>query len=554
MLTPLVVTVYTLLLPIAPNDFWYNARAGAHIAATGSIPVTALFTTSVPPETPYYYQSWLAQLLLFKALENYGLSGVVILRSVCLLAAFILILFAVWRRVTRINSASPHHLADTSLARITALSVLAAFALSASNMDVRPQTFSVPLFALFLLCLFEWPFLKLKGRIFVSALLAAGMILWANLHGAFFTGIVLVAVYSGGELLGWLLTRNPRKSQGLWDRVTPDSLKLTLVIFPLICLCALLNPRGGQLFTYVFSLAELEANQKYIQEWQAPHWTDWYGALFFFAFAILCLCTFLSMRRSQHSAPASTAPGIRLSELLVIATLAVMAFRDSRSIIWFGLFLAPIFAAQITQLLLDKSRASLPPDDIPRPAQIINAVLALILLAGILPFLPQGRAALPLPPEYATQFAPTPRSAFPAGFPRDSSGLLENTTPVKAVEYLTAHPPTGKIWNDFVFGSYLSWATLYQPRLAPHADPRVEMRPLTFWDEYGKINEGAPGAADYLTKHGFSDALLNTEEQLKLIAQLKAAGWRIMVAPNSKQGEKGVLLRHLPVQESAMAN
>jgi len=551
MLTPLVVTIYTLLLPIAPNDFWYNARAGAHIATTGSIPVTALFTTSVPPGTPYYYQSWLAQLLIFKTLESYGLSGIIILRSVCLLAAFLLILVAAWRRITRVNNASPHPLADATLARITALSVLVAFALAASNMDVRPQTFSMPLFALFVLCLFEWPFLKTPQRIFVSTLLAAGMILWANLHGAFFTGIALLGVYSIGELLQWLLTRNPESSRRLWNQVTPGSLGLTLLLFPLICLCALLNPRGGQLFTYVFSLAELEAGQKYIQEWQSPQWSDWYGALFFIAFEVLCLCTLACVRLLQRSQPASLSPGLRLSELLVIATLATMAFRDSRSIIWFGLFLAPVFAAQITQLLLAKSHAPVLPVAIPRPAQIINAVLALMLLAGVLPFLPQWRAALPLPPEYTAQFASTPRGAFPAGFPRDSSGLLDSSTPVRAVEYLTVHPPTGKIWNDFVFGSYLTWATLYEPRLAPHADPRVEMRPLAFWDEYGKINQGTQDAAIYLENHGFSDALLNTAEQPELIARLKAAGWWVVIAPNPKLHEKAVLLR-LPLDRESV--
>lgn len=542
---PLVVTVYTLLLPIAPNDFWYNARAGAHIAMTGTVPVTALFTTSVSPETPYYYQSWLAQLLLFKTLENYGLSGIVLLRSACLLAAFVLVLFTVWRRITRINSASLHPLPETTLARIATVSVLAAFALAASNMDVRPQTFSVPLFALFLFCLFEWPFLKSKARLIVTILLIAGMILWANLHGAFFTGILLLGIYASGEIVQFALTRRNENCARLFGKTSLDSLRLTLLLVPAIGLAALINPRGAHIFTYVFDLASLEAGQKYIQEWQAPHWSDWYGALFFLALITLCITTGLLLRLlSLSSSPKDLPTALRLPELLILSALALMAFRDIRSIIWFGICFAPVFAAPITQLLLLKNQTAPGPIVIPRSAQIVNATLALLLMGGVIPFLPQWRAALPLPPEYAAQFAPTPRGAFPRGFPHDPPALLERATPVRAVEYLTAHPPTGKIWNDFVFGSYLTWATLYEPRLAPHADPRVEMRPITFWDEYGQIAAGSSNVAHFLTKRGFSDVLLDIKEQPELIERLKAAGWQVLITPNPRRGETAILLRN----------
>lgn len=556
MLVPLVVVVYTLLLPIAPNDFWYNARAGAFIATTGTIPSTALFTTSVPPGTPYYYQSWLAQLFLFKTLENYSLSGIVLLRTLCLSGAFVLILCAAWRRVRRINQAASLPLEQTTLARITAAGVLIAFILSASNMDIRPQTFSVPLFALFVYCLFEWPFLKGGGRFLVTILLILGMVLWANTHGAFFTGIILLGVYAGGELLHALFSSRSAFARQ-WGQALPRAtVGFTLLLFPLAALAALANPRGPQLFAYVFQLAELEANQKYIQEWQAPHWSDWYGAAFFLTFALLCATTIAMLR--QRSPLRSSLPlmplGLRLPELLLVAALAAMAWRDIRSIIWFGLTCAPILAVQVTLLLLCKKREPVSTPGITRPAQVINLVLALLLIAGVLPFLPQWRTALPLPPEYFQQLASTPVGAFPRGFAHDPPFLLERDTPVKAVEYLASHPPNGKIWNDFVFGSYLAWATLYEPRLAPWADPRVEMRPLKFWDEYGRIAQGPPDAAGYLQTHGFSHALLHVKEQPRLIARLKTAGWRVVLAPNLKKQETAILLSRPSKQQQAVAN
>ena len=35
---PLCITIYSLMLPLGPNDFWYHARAGRVIAETGRIP------------------------------------------------------------------------------------------------------------------------------------------------------------------------------------------------------------------------------------------------------------------------------------------------------------------------------------------------------------------------------------------------------------------------------------------------------------------------------------------------------------------------------------
>jgi hypothetical protein len=125
-------------------------------------------------------------------------------------------------------------------------------------------------------------------------------------------------------------------------------------------------------------------------------------------------------------------------------------------------------------------------------------------------------------------FAPTPRGEFPIGFTGEPPLLLENNTPVDVVEFLRQNPPRGKLWNDFVFGSYLTWATLYAPRLAPHVDPRVEMHPLSFWEEYGRIADGAPDASQKLKATGYSDVLLDATEQPGLLRRLHADGWRIL--------------------------
>jgi hypothetical protein len=543
LLVPLCCALYTLLLPIAPNDFWYNARAGAEIAA-GRYPTTALWTTSVTSNTPYFYQSWIAQWLLFKTLQIGGLSAIVILRTVVLTSSFALIQWAAWRRSARLSP----HIESTKRARIAAMSTLLGFALSASNMDIRPQTFSVPLFCIFAFCIFEWPFLKQRQRTFASAILTLLMLLWVNTHGAFFTGFVLVVLFAIGESVHTWLTKYFRRVHDWFGEALSFKQWLPAGVLCLAALVAtLLNPRGIGIYSYVLLLANFAANQKFIEEWQAPTFHQWYGALFFLAVLLfVCLVGVLFLRAKSRVQTLDESRlggiGIRFSELLVLIALAVMAMRDVRSIIWFALFATPLFTALITRLTT-RSASVDEPEVVPRGAQIANAIIALLLLFSIIPLLPAFKGTLKstFPPEYLQHFAPTPRAAFPAGFPQSPDLLLDRDTPVEAVEFLRTHPPRRKLWNDFVYGSYLVWATLDKPQLAPWADPRVEMRPLAFWEDYGRACSAEGHVAQDFAEQGFSDALIDTKSEPKLRDALKRAGWREVFA----RGRSVVLRRNV---------
>jgi hypothetical protein len=539
LLVPVCTALYTLLLPIGPNDFWYHARAGAEIVASGKIPKEALFSASVSPHTPYFYQSWLAEIALFQTLQVGGLSAIIVLRTVLLTFSFGLLQWCAWRRVQRIAPKS----STTHLARCVALSTLLVFALCASNMDVRPQIFSVPLFGLFTFVLYEWGFLAPKRREHLITVTAALMMLWANTHGAFVTGLVLLCVFIVGEILFRCVWR---AAKWFGTPLAPAALGGAVFLFFVCAMATLANMRGLGIYTYVFQLAQLKAGQRFIQEWQAPSVNEWYGILFFMALILMAaLLGILALRvKAAPSTGEKDAPlgafGVRFSELLVLAVLAVMALRDVRSIIWFALFAAPIITALLCRCFSERPQETVA--SVPRPMQIVNAFLAVVLIVSFVPFLPHFKSALPLPPEYSRHFAPTPQGRFPLGFDSDPPLLLERNTPVEAVAFLRKSPPPGKLWNDFVFGSYLVWATIDNPRLAPHADPRVEMHPLEFWEEYGRIAEGAPDAAQILDSQGFSDALLDVKEQPELAKRLQQAGWRV-VFPSSTPREGALLLR-----------
>ncbi len=74
MSVPVAVTAYSLGVGIPPHDFWWHARAGGIIATTGSIPKTNIFCAALPADAPYFYQSWISELLFYRALEWGGSS------------------------------------------------------------------------------------------------------------------------------------------------------------------------------------------------------------------------------------------------------------------------------------------------------------------------------------------------------------------------------------------------------------------------------------------------------------------------------------------------
>jgi hypothetical protein len=552
MCVPLCVVIYSLCLPISPNDFWYHARAGSITATTGHVPTTNLFSygwwngISVPPETPYYNQGWIAHWAFYKVLEIGGLAWIEMLRSACMGAAYALITWAALRRARRVaesqltgqETAAQLLELENGIARVAALGALLTFLMSALNMDVRPQTFSFPLFALFSFAVYEWPFNE-KARPFLMALLGAALALWANVHGAFLTALIASWMLVVGESLHGL-----RPVPVLGAPASRKSL-LRLGLTAIACTCAaMMNPRGPGIFTYAVKLAGNTINERFIQEWKHPWFDEWNSDLFFFAPFLLAFLLWKSAKRANNDAAQdSVAPcGVRAGELLALLALLAMGLRNVRAIIWFALFFAPAFSGAFMAAVVNaklKMKLQKAPPEPPRAVYVANAVMAVLLLFLIVPALPWVKPEIPLPPAFHARFAPNPKGTFPVGFSGDPPLLLENSTPVESAEFLRKSPPRGRLYNEMVYGSYLMWA-LY-PRTRPNGDPRIELYPEQYWLDYLDFQSHPQNAGEILAREGYTDALLNPELQKPLIRELsRAPGWR----KYSFKHDKALLFRH----------
>jgi hypothetical protein len=259
---------------------------------------------------------------------------------------------------------------------------------------------------------------------------------------------------------------------------------------------------------------------------------------FFVSFVMLALLLLGVLRRGASyperaaATDSSSRIGFRFAELLILTALATMGWRNARAIVWYALYCGPLLAT-LGLLVILKARqpATYMTSPPPRAVAILNAVLAMLMLALVIPALPWVKPSLPWPDDYRKHFAPTPSGIFPTGFSGDPPLLIDRSTPVKSADFLRQHPPRGRLFNEMVFGSYLTWAL--QPKRISYADPRIELYPTSFWDDYRRLCSGPPNAVARLEKGGFTDVLLDFELQPQLIERLQASPhWQAVLHEN----------------------
>lgn len=468
-----VVGIFISLVPTSPNDFWWHLKAG-ELVATGGIPTTNMFAWTLPADTPYVYQSWLAEWLFYALYRLGGFPLVVFARNMLGLAAFALVAYEARRR--------------SGSWRLAAGAVLLAAAMSINNFTTRTQNWSWVLIPLLFILLSRYVDGRLLPRWLVA--LPVLMIVWVNLHGAFALGLLLAAAFATGETLRRLL-RQPHALN--WQR-----LRVLYIAFAAMLAATLVNPLGIGIFGYVRLLLEDPSSQLLINEWQPPTPHNLAGS--FFYLGILGIMAAFAFARRRPS----------ITEVILVCGLAWQAFNGVRYVVWFGMVAMPI-AAQC--LASPRSFATLP-DRERGGGAVANLTVAVFLLLALIAFQPWFKPFLPLPQPYQALFAPVP------GAPQ----LFTADTPVRATDHLREEPCAGRLFNEMGYGSYLDWV-LY-PKAQVFIDPRVELYPFDLWQDYVKLTEGRD-VEELLRHYDIACVMLDRGHQPGLAEAMSAIpGWQ----------------------------
>jgi hypothetical protein len=436
-------------------DLTYHLRAGGEILDSGTIPTVDTWTFTAAGE-PWTDQQWGAQVILALVYGLGGWTGLVLLR-----ALFVAVIFGCLFGVGRGRGLDIHRAAWLTLA---------AFVVAAPALALRPQLLGMALFALVLLLVDDRR--AHPRRLWLVPLI---VLAWANLHGSFFLGPVVLG-------LAWL--------EDLHDRVARQHSALAIAAVAAAAACV--SPFGPAVWAYAIGLSVNPEVTQRITEWQRTSPGDIPGMLFYASAA----ATLVLLIRRRRATPWPT--WVWLGLTFVIGAYA------ARGIGWWAVGAIIPIAGLLASGIAD--RTGHPERPSPLAMRRINSALAVALVLAGIAFLPAWR---PLDPG---TLAPT---GVVANAPSGITGALRDLA-----------RPGDRLFNPQVWGSWFEFAL---PDLPVAIDSRIEFFPPEVWDAYDLALTGTDRAATQLRDWGVTIAVVAAPDR-RLLDRLDGTGWRTVYA------------------------
>ena len=422
----LLPALVALLVPMPAVDLAYQVRAGNEILGTGSIPSVDTWTFTVWG-TPWLDQQWLAQVLLASghALGGWELLAVVRAGLVALTTG----LLVGTARVAGVG------------ARSAAILALVAFALMAPALALRPQLLGIVLFALLLFLVagrHRWPV--------AFGLSPLVLLLWANVHGSFILGPLLL----GYAWLDDALARRPASRRSALVLVAGS-------------VATLANPFLAVAWQYAIGIGASPSIAGRVSEWQRTTPLGMPGILFYPSLVVTF--ALLAVRRDR----------VTLATWALAIGMAVIGVWAVRGVAWWAMVMVFVLAT----VLAPRATAAAAPTTAPaggagspRRAGLVNALVVAVLGIVLVAALPWWRAPDPL---------------------TGRAGLLSSapSSVAQALAEVTAEHPGLRVAAPQTWTSWLEWAA---PDARYYLDSRFELYPFDIWDGYDALLAGGAGA------------------------------------------------------------
>jgi len=381
---------------LTDTDFWWHLKAGQYIVQKHTLPVpdpfaytTALGSAAYPGEEQVRHfnltHEWLAQALLYIVYVMGGIPAVVLMRAALLAGICGLTGLVAFRRAENIYAGIAPAAATASVAVVF--------------------TADRPALVTFLLAGVFIAILEFRRGVWFLPLLG---LLWANSHGGFFLGWVVLGAYCAETIPVW--------RRVLPGRPLPQDRKQIWIVTAATIALSLLNPNG---FGVLATLLKYRGStmQTSLLEWQAPYlWGPPYAfdLLLYAATAVLII----SWRK------------VRIADWILFAACAAASLTAFRNILLIGM-VAPVLIASYFPWKL-----RLPPKVEAKYARFaVPALLAIALTFG------------------------TVRGSF---FQLRAASW---TFPSGAADYILANHITGPLFNSYEHGGYLMWRLWPQERI-----------------------------------------------------------------------------------------
>jgi hypothetical protein len=291
------------------------------------------------PDHRWVNHEWGAEYILHVTHEHFGNSGLLALK-IGLGLCVVLLMYASIR-------------ADCPSAGIRFFYLLLTISTMSYGFSTRPHHFTYLLYALLLLLLKGWP----RNRILFLCLAPFLGMLWANLHGAFFIGALLIGIY--------IILETTRTSHV--NDTTPRHIKELGAALALFVAASLINPYGSKLWGFILDSAGMP--RPYLSEW-APFDRTAYLAIHpdFVMLAIISFAAILFSSKPKD-----------ITWTGILATSFVSAIVLRRNIPLFAItaaFVVPLHIDDIAAKPLEKLGAAIP------KRLIVGALCIFMIVSG----------------------------------------------------------------------------------------------------------------------------------------------------------------------------
>lgn len=428
-------------------DFGWHFRTGQLISERG-IPRVDWYSYTMP-DFPWIDHSWGSDILIYKAYLLLGFKALLLFFLAMAALSFLILI-------------------KKGNVRLFLLPILSGFLAILGFLGVRPQLITVFFVAVLWKILNEFlgdkPSQK-KLAYFIPLLFFA----WANLHGGFFAGFIILFLFLILELFKKtfffkkLIALPILRGQNYKEQPLKKILILLAVLI-FSFLATLINPYGVSIYIEVFRTIGDPFLRFHIIEW-LPLFLKSPFPVFIILYISLFFGLLLPLRKK-----------IEFNKLILAGVFFIFSLLSQRHFVIFVILTIPIFA-EIVSLFLKE----LKPERVKILFSGYRKWLVLISLSGILFY------------------------GFYSAFEEEDSSL---SSPQGALPFLKTLPLSENLFNEYGWGGYLIWKIPERKVFIDGRMPSWREDGQFIFGDYVKIMKVEPGFQDILKKYNIKIMLL----------------------------------------------
>ena len=490
--------MYLSYQPLFHTDLWGHVAYGDWMLKHRALPTEDPFV-EYAKGVPVIASAWLGQVILAGVQTIGGPEWISHLYTIVVWLTYVLLVAAFYLKSRQLGTAM--------------LSMgLAFFLVWSRHATVRPEMFGTFSFVL-LLGVFAWLDHKRDEaehtgipttstwleEISLAALVFSTFAFWANTHGSFMVGIVMLACQAAGRLVEvtW-------KTRDVVQVLSDRQLHRWLLLTELAVVASLINPYG---MDQLLNALEFSKNTN------LPDVMEWKKLEFFMPEGVqMCVSWLLMLVLFRFSRQP-----VRPAEILMLAVLTYTTLVNVRMIGWYGFIFAYAMLPHLAEMARRgmswiHNQPGLISDEwwlrLQKRSHIISLFCVLVAWYG-----------------FALSHLATP---LLGGERRKPEKLYSAETPRGVSAFLRRHPPHGQIFNPQWWGDWLAWDG--PPGLKVFMTTNaVHLAPHRYWKDYMGLSSGQSGWQQQVNKYNIDTFVIHKSDQATMDVEVRnLKDWKLV--------------------------